>query len=81
MPIYEYRCRACGHEFEALVRGGHPPACPSCAADNLERLVSMFAVDSAGTREAAREKSLPKAKTRQLDKEVADRELFERHHH
>ena len=25
MPIYEYRCQACGHEMEALVRGGKEP--------------------------------------------------------
>ena len=28
MPLYEYRCRACSREFEALVRGQTTPACP-----------------------------------------------------
>jgi len=27
MPIFEYACRACGHEFETLVRGAETPAC------------------------------------------------------
>jgi putative FmdB family regulatory protein len=81
MPIYEYRCRACAHPFEALVRAGDTPACPSCAAVDLERLVSLFAVDSDGTRQAARETSMPKGVKRQQDKEVADVELYNRHHH
>jgi putative FmdB family regulatory protein len=81
MPIYEYRCRACAREFEALVRSGDTPACPACAATDLERLLSLFAVDSDGTRQAAREGSMAKGIKRQRDKEVADVELYNRHHH
>jgi putative FmdB family regulatory protein len=81
MPIYEYRCRGCGVEFEALIRGSDTPACPSCAATDLERLVSLFAVDSEGTRDAARQSSLPRSRKVQMDKEVADRETYERHRH
>ena len=42
MPIYEYRCRACGHELEALQRFSDAPlrACPSCGKDELSKLVS-----------------------------------------
>lgn len=53
MPIYEYACRACGHRFEELVRGETTPACPSCAGSDLERLLSVPAVKSAGTRDRA----------------------------
>lgn len=81
MPIYEYRCRACSHCFEALVRMGATPACPSCTAGDLERLVSLFAVDSDGTRQSARDRSMAKSVKRQQDSDVADVELFERHHH
>ncbi len=81
MPIYEYRCRACDRTFEALVRAGDTPACPACAATELERLVSLFAVDSDGTRQAARSTSMAKGVKRQQDKEVADVELYKRHHH
>ena len=28
MPIYEYSCEACGHEFETLVLGKTEPASP-----------------------------------------------------
>jgi putative FmdB family regulatory protein len=81
MPIYEYRCRGCAHAFEALLRSGDTPACPACGAIDLERLVSLFAVDSDGTRQAARDKSMARSVKRQQDKDVADVELFERHHH
>ena len=81
MPIYEYRCRACARQFEALVRAGDTPACPCCAAIDLERLISLFAVDSDGTRRAARATSMAKGVKRQQDKEVADVELYKSHHH
>ena len=41
MPLYEYRCRACRHQFEVLVRAGSTPSCPSCQAADLERLLSV----------------------------------------
>ncbi len=40
MPIYEYRCASCGHEFEELTSiGAAAPPCPSCAGAS-ERLLS-----------------------------------------
>jgi putative FmdB family regulatory protein len=40
MPTYEYRCGACGTEFEKIGRMSDPPveACPSCGADAERRL-------------------------------------------
>ena len=46
MPIYEYACRACGHEFETLVRGAETPACERCASAELEKKLSVFAAQS-----------------------------------
>ncbi len=43
MPLYDYRCSACGHGFEALVRHGATPACPLCASTALEKTVSLVA--------------------------------------
>jgi len=43
MPLYDYRCNACGQQFELLVRSSTVPACPHCAATALERLVSLTA--------------------------------------
>lgn len=49
MPIYEYACRGCRHRFELLVRSSTVPACPSCASEDLERLLSLPAIKSEGT--------------------------------
>lgn len=51
MPIYEYSCKACGNEFEALVRGSKEPLCPKCESADLERLLSLPIVKSETTRE------------------------------
>ena len=42
MPIYEYRCDACGHYLDALQKIADAPLrdCPSCEASALRRLVS-----------------------------------------
>jgi putative FmdB family regulatory protein len=53
IPIYEYSCQDCGHEFEALVRGGETPACPECESRSLERAFSLPAVRSSGTHDLA----------------------------
>ena len=40
MPIYGYRCRSCGNEFEVLQRISDPPlkTCPKCSGE-LNKLV------------------------------------------
>lgn len=53
MPIYEYVCQDCQHEFEALVRRGKTPACPSCGSETLERRLSLPAVQSETTKAQA----------------------------
>ena len=42
MPIYEYRCAACGHEVEALQKLTDPPLteCPNCHKQELRKQVS-----------------------------------------
>jgi putative FmdB family regulatory protein len=43
MPIYEYRCAACGHELEALQKlaDAQLKDCPSCGQSQLRKLVSV----------------------------------------
>lgn len=54
MPLYEYTCHACGDEFEVLVRSADAPlVCPSCQSPEIERLLSLFAVNSAERSSAA----------------------------
>jgi putative FmdB family regulatory protein len=41
MPIYEYTCKQCGHQFEELVRADEKPTCPACGDSRLERQWSV----------------------------------------
>ena len=42
MPIYEYRCDACGHSLEALQKMSDAPLteCPACQQPALSKLIS-----------------------------------------
>ena len=53
MPIFEYKCRGCANEFEALVRKSDVPACPSCSSTDLERLLSLPALKTETTKAQA----------------------------
>jgi len=47
MPLYEYVCRACDADFEALVpasrRDAPEAACPRCGATRTARKISLTA--------------------------------------
>ena len=74
MPIYEYRCAACGHELEALQKLSDAPLldCPSCHKPELKKLLSAagfqlkgsgwYVTDfrNAGAKSTAKEKSATK---------------------
>jgi putative FmdB family regulatory protein len=82
MPLFDFRCRACAKEFEALVRGSEKPRCPACKSARLERLQSTFTVSSLQMTKArvrTARKQLRHSKAFK-DKVVADREEREHHH-
>lgn len=60
MPIYDFKCRTCGRQFEELVKLGQTPNCPACSGTDLEQLVSLPAVST----EASRRRSFAKARER-----------------
>ncbi len=74
MPIYEYQCRACHRRFDRFVRpttaSPDVPSCPHCQSEDLERLLSTFAVNS----EATQRVHLQQAR------KVGAREAFEKKH-
>ena len=49
MPIFEYICKECRHEFEALVYGSQKAECPKCRGSKLEPRLSVFAVSAKGS--------------------------------
>jgi len=49
MPVYEYRCRACGEEFEAFLMGASDlPRCPGCGGEDLQKKFSVPCCGGAG---------------------------------
>ena len=52
MPIYEYHCTDCGHDFEKLVRfsdlNANSPECPGCQSENIRKRLSTIAAFSSG---------------------------------
>lgn len=46
MPVYDYRCRGCGHTFDRLrplAEADAPGPCPTCAGEDTARLPSRIA--------------------------------------
>lgn len=60
MPIYDFKCRACGHVFEELVKLGQTPDCPECGGNDLETLISLPAIST----ETSRKRSAGAARQR-----------------
>jgi putative FmdB family regulatory protein len=90
MPIYEYVCRSCRTQFERLIRptGTAEPevvTCPSCSGSDLERLLSMFAVNSEGTQQAhlrqARKVGMKEHREKQHAEAETIRHIHEEHDH
>ena len=85
MPILEYACRACGHQFEflKLPAATDAPKCPSCSGEDLERLLSGFAMSTPELTQA-RVKTARKQHRESKDvkdKKVADAEYRKDHRH
>src|SRR3954452_24237381 len=51
MPLYEYRCDACGHQFEKIQRFSDDPisVCPNCGAGPVVKLLSSPAIQFKGS--------------------------------
>ena len=51
MPLYEYRCEACGHQFEVIQKFSDEPiaVCPKCGSGPVVKLLSSPAFQFKGT--------------------------------
>lgn len=46
MPIFEFICQDCEHQFEALVFGSDKAECPKCHGKTLAPQLSVFSVSA-----------------------------------
>lgn len=49
MPIYDFQCQKCHHEFDCLLKvdeGYETLTCPNCGEQRLKKLVSSFCTNS-----------------------------------
>ena len=55
MPIYEYRCKKCGHVSAFLEKpnSSKAHACKGCGSKATEKVFSTFAAQSGGSSSAA----------------------------
>ena len=79
MPIYDYACQACGHQFEALVLTPRTVTCPKCAGTTLERLFSIPAVKSDSTHAQAMKAAKARDKKQAFEKNRVQREYELKH--
>jgi putative FmdB family regulatory protein len=78
MPLFDFKCRQCGRQFEALVRAGQPVGC-SCGSGDLEQLPSGFAVSSSTIRKANLDAVRQKGAKARREKLKADHSYMEKH--
>lgn len=80
MPIFEYSCKSCGKEFEALVLPTtDAPKCPACQGTELEKLISSPAIKSDTTHDLAMRAAKKRDKIQGSEKAREQRE-YELHH-
>ncbi len=81
MPLFDFRCKTCGHAFEALVRpqDERGPKCPSCQGEDLERQLPTFAVSYKEKTMQAAAKSRAKAAAQARRDNIAMEAETERH--
>ena len=73
MPIFEYRCDDCGHEFEELVlKTSGPSRCPKCGKKKLQKLLSSPAVSSDHTKRRASRAQRARNKSIRRDHDEAE---------
>lgn len=51
MPIFEYQCQECGHDFELLILGPRSKdddKCPKCHDTNILKKISLFVANTDG---------------------------------
>jgi putative FmdB family regulatory protein len=50
MPIYDFKCNSCGHEFDLIEsvheHDEHKEKCPKCKSKDIERVLGAVSVQT-----------------------------------
>jgi len=79
MPIYEYICQSCGHQFEKIVKLNESPNCPSCDSSELEKQFTAAAVSTSRSRAKSFQEARGRASKVKKEKDHAQAE-YERNY-
>ena len=80
MPIYEFLCPQCGHQFEKLVKLNEVPGCPCCSCLKAEKQLTFSAGISTGrTKGKASTEARQINKVRQSEQQMAHAEYLKKH--
>jgi len=74
MPIYEFVCKACKHEYEKLVKVDQLANCPVCQSAEVERLLSLSGISTAKSRHVTLSEARRRASSNKKDQDHAQRE-------
>ena len=79
MPIFDFVCTRCDHQFEALVRGTDVTTCTSCGSTALEKLLSLPNVKSESTHNLAMRAAKRRDKAQGTERMIEQRKYEESH--
>ncbi|MES2523424.1 MAG: zinc ribbon domain-containing protein [Gemmatimonadota bacterium] len=79
MPIFDFVCAKCRHEFEALVRNGSAAACPACGSTELEKQLSLPALKTDATHGLAMQAAKRRDRAQGIDR-VHEQRKYEQSH-
>lgn len=81
MPIFEYECVECKHEFEQLVRGENPSsACPECGSGRLRKRMSHLSISTAHTQKRSIQGAAARTESLRYDRAYEDHKIAHKHH-
>lgn len=75
MPIYEFQCQNCGHEFEQILpfSAQSVPACPRCSSNQVDRQVGRPAIHFKGSGWYITDSKAGKSSTTGSDSKATDK--------